>query len=226
MTVARTPVVVSWSGGKDSTLMLERLLADETVQVVALLTTVSTAYDRVSIHGVRRSILHRQATALRLPLVEVRLGAASSNDDYESAFMLGLQQLERDFPAARTLAFGDLFLQDVRAYRDALLARAGWSGLYPLWAEDTSSLADYFVRQGYEAVLTCIDTEQLDAAFAGRLFDAALLRDLPRSVDPCGERGEFHTCVLNGPIFREPIRVTLGERVLREGRFQYCDLID
>lgn len=226
MSASRTPVVVSWSGGKDSTLMLERLLADESVVVVALLTTVSVAYDRVSIHGVRRSILHRQAASLNLPLVEIRLGAASSNDDYEAAFARGLAELERDFPEARTMAFGDLFLQDVRDYRERLLARAGWQGRYPLWGEPTAALAEYFVERDYEAVLTCIDTQQLDASFAGRSFDAALLRDLPPSVDPCGERGEFHSCVVGGPIFRESIPVALGERLLREERFQYCDLIE
>ncbi len=221
----RTQVIVSWSGGKDSTLMLERLLADPAVHVVALLTTVSTAYDRVSIHGVRRSILRAQADALQLPLHEVALKATSSNAQYQAAFATVVRSLEQRYPDARTMAFGDLFLADVRQYRERMLGELGWTGRYPLWLEPTRALAEYFVLRGYAAVLTCVDTTQLDASFAGRSYDAALLASLPPSVDPCGERGEFHTCVLAGPIFHAPISVTLGERVLRDERFQYCDLL-
>lgn len=220
------PVVVSWSGGKDSTLMLERLLDDPAVAVRALVTTVSTVYDRISIHGVRRSILRAQAESLGLPLHEVSLGADITNDDYERAFARGLQQLAEAYPDTRCMAFGDLFLEDVRAYREALLARLGWTGVYPLWGEPTAPLARYFVSRGYVATLTCVDTQQLDGAFAGRVYDAALLDELPASVDPCGEQGEFHTCVTAGPIYRRAIEVTTGERVLRENRFQYCDLLD
>ena len=206
--------------------MLERLLAAPDVTVVALLTTVSVVYDRVSIHGVRRSILRAQAASLGLPLFEVTLDAESSNDDYERRFAEGLERVAVAFPHVHTIAFGDLFLEDVRTYRDALLVRLGWAGLYPLWQEPTPALALYFIAQGYDAVLTCVDTTQLHADFAGRAYDATLLADLPPGVDPCGEHGEFHTCVLSGPIFHTPINVTLGAHVLREERFQYCDLID
>ena len=206
--------------------MLERLRAAPDVTVVALLTTVSVVFDRVSIHGVRRSILRAQAASLGLPLFEVTLGAVSSNDDYERLFAEGLERVTAAFPHVHTIAFGDLFLEDVRAYREALLGRLGWTGLYPLWQEPTPALARYFVAQGYHAVLTCVDTTQLHADFAGRAYDATLLADLPPGVDPCGERGEFHTCVLSGPIFHTPINVTLGAHVLREERFQYCDLLD
>ena len=219
------PVVVSWSGGKDSTLMLERLLADPYVRVCALVTTVSAVHDRVSIHGVRRAILRAQAESLGLPLHEVSLGAHVTNDDYERAFAHGLDELAATYPDTRCMAFGDLFLEDVRAYREALLARYGWTGRYPLWGEATAPLARSFVARGYVATLTCVDTQQLDGAFAGRVYDDALLDALPASVDPCGERGEFHTCVTAGPIFRRTIAVTTGERVLREDRFQYCDLV-
>ena len=222
----RVSVAVSWSGGKDSTLMLERLLADPAVTVRALVTTVSSVYDRVSIHGVRRSILRAQADALALPLHEIRLGAEASNDAYEQAFAGGLRELEAAYPDTRVMAFGDLFLDDVRAYRDAMLVRHGWSGLYPLWGEATAVLAHQFVARGYVATLTCVDTEQLDGTFAGRRYDEALLEALPPGVDPCGERGEFHTCVTAGPIFGRTIDVVTGERVLRDGRFQFCDLIE
>jgi uncharacterized protein (TIGR00290 family) len=222
----RTPVVVSWSGGKDSTLMLEALLDDPAYTVVALLTTVSRAYDRVSIHGVRRTILHRQAASLGLPLHEVTLGATSSNDEYEAAFARGLRELEQAYHGLSTMAFGDLFLEDVRDYREQMLARHAWRGVYPLWGRPTDALAQYFVGRGYEAYLSCVDTQQISERFAGRRYDTELLAELPPACDPCGERGEFHTCVVDGPIYRERIRVTTGERVLREQRFAYCDLVE
>lgn len=219
-------VALAWSGGKDSALALERLLADPALRVVALLTTVTAGYDRVSIHGVRRSILRRQVQALGLPLEEVEIPPEASNAAYEAAFAAGLRRLAAAWPGLSTIAFGDLFLRDVREYRETLLARLGWSGSYPLWGLDTTALAHRFVASGYRAVLTCVDTTQLGAEFAGREFDAALLAELPSGVDPCGERGEFHTCVYAGPLFQAALRVRTGERVLREGRFQYCDLLD
>lgn len=220
-----TPVAVLWSGGKDSTLALERLLADPALRVVALLTTVSPVHDRVSIHGYRRTILQRQAELLDLPLVEVPVMPDASNADYEAAFTSGLEQTQQLHADVRTIAFGDLFLEDVRDYRNQLMTRLGWIALYPIWGEPTTALARHFIARGHRAILTCVDTTQLDARFAGREFDEALLADLPAGVDPCGERGEFHTCVVAGPLFREPIRVRTGERVLRENRFQYCDLL-
>ena len=219
-----TPVLLSWSTGKDSTLTLERLLAVQRVRVTGLLTTVSPQYDRVSIHGVRRSIVRRQAELLGLPLTEVELPPSPDNAAYEAAFAAALAGLRTVQPDLETIAFGDLFLEEVREYRERLLARLGWTGLYPLWGEPTAALAEYFIDRGNRAVLTCVDTTQLDAAFAGREFDRELLRELPAAVDPCGERGEFHTCVYSGPLFVEAIPVRVGQRVLREGRFQYCDL--
>jgi uncharacterized protein (TIGR00290 family) len=219
-----TPVLVSWSSGKDSTLALERLLADPRVRVTGLVTTVSPQFDRVSIHGVRRVIVRRQAELLTLPLTEVELPPSPSNATYEAAFAAALAGLRNAQPGLETIAFGDLFLEEVREYRERLLARLGWTGLYPLWGEPTAALAEYFIDRGYRAVLTCVDTTQLDASFAGREFDRELLRELPAGVDPCGERGEFHTCVYSGPLFREAIPLSRGERVLRDGRFQYCDL--
>lgn len=206
--------------------MLERLLADPAVLVRALVTTVSSVYDRISIHGVRRSILRAQADSLGLPLHEVPLGATVTNDEYEQAFASGLQALAQAYPDTRCMAFGDLFLEDVRAYREALLGRHGWTGRYPLWGEATAPLARSFVDRGYVATLSCVDTQQLDGTFAGRAYDHALLDALPPSVDPCGERGEFHTCVTAGPIFSRAIPVVTGERVLRDDRFQYCDLVE
>jgi uncharacterized protein (TIGR00290 family) len=174
---------------------------------------------------VRRSLLHAQSESVGLPLVEVMLEQKSSNDAYESAFHDALRTVRQDFPQVRHIAFGDLFLQDVRAYRERLLAGTGFDPVFPIWGTNTTDLARAFIDSGYSARLVCVDTTQLDASFAGREFDMSLLADLPESADPCGERGEFHTFVSGGPGFREPVRCATGERVLREERFQYCDLV-
>ena len=218
-------MALAWSGGKDSTLALAALRADPTVEVVSLLTTITSDYDRISIHGVRRSVLEAQVAELRLPLVEAVIPAAASNQLYEEALASALDFLRREHPDVRHLAFGDLFLEDVRSYREELLGRIGWTPLFPLWGRDTGRLARHFVDQGYRAILTCVDTTQLPADFAGRDFDGRLLADLPETVDPCGEKGEFHTCVYEGPVFRRPLSVERGDRVRREGRFEYCDVL-
>jgi len=220
------PILLAWSGGKDSTLALERLRDDPRWRVVGLLTTVTAQYDRIAIHGVRRSILHRQADYLGLPLFEASIPANATNDVYETAFAAALAQARGREPDITDIAFGDLFLADVRAYRENLLRRLGWRGVYPIWGGDTTQLARYFVERGYRAILSCVDTQQLAAEFCGRDYDAILLDELPASCDPCGEKGEFHTCVHAGPLFAKSIPLTRGERVLREGRFQYVDLLE
>jgi uncharacterized protein (TIGR00290 family) len=219
-----TDVVLAWSGGKDSALALAALRADPRYRVVALLTTVTRDYDRISIHGVRRSVLEAQVRALGLPLVEASIAPGASNADYEAAFGLALRAAQERWPGLRHIAFGDLFLADVRAYREVLLASLDWAGVFPLWGEDTAALARQFVRAGYRAILTCVDTTQLGPEFAGREFDVSFLEDLPAEVDPCGERGEFHTCVYAGPLFTDPLPLIAGERVRRDARFQYCDV--
>jgi uncharacterized protein (TIGR00290 family) len=218
-------VVLAWSGGKDSTLALARLRADRRYRVVGLLTTIASEYDRISIHGVRRAVLEAQTAALGLPLIEVSINVGASNADYEAAFGLALRTAQECRPGLRHVAFGDLFLTDVRAYREGLLASLGWTGVFPLWGEDTAGLARQFIHAGYRAVLTCVDTTQLGPEFAGREFDASLLADLPETVDPCGERGEFHTCVYAGPLFARPLPLVTGDRVRRDGRFEYCDVL-
>lgn len=223
--MSRTPIALSWSGGKDSSLALAALRGDPSAEVVALLTSVTTGYDRVSIHGVRRALLEAQAASLELPLVEIALAPACSNAEYEAAFHGGLARLRQRFPACTTIAFGDLFLEDVRAYRERLLDGSGFVPVFPLWGRDTTELAREFVEAGFRARLVCVDTTQLGAAFAGRAFDADLLRDLPPTVDPCGERGEFHTFVSGGPIFARDVPIEVGEVVLRDGRFAYCELV-
>ncbi|HET7240773.1 MAG TPA: hypothetical protein VFI77_06420 [Gemmatimonadales bacterium] len=220
-----TDVLLAWSGGKDSALALAALRADPAWQVVGLLTTITRDYDRISIHGVRRAVLEAQVAALRLPLIEATIPAAASNVTYETAFAQALASAQARWPGLRHIAFGDLFLTDVRAYRETLLARLGWTGVFPLWGQDTTALARRFVAQGYRAILTCVDTTQLAAEFAGQELDAALLAGLPATVDPCGERGEFHTCVYAGPLFDRPLPLVPGDRVRRDGRFEYCDVL-
>ena len=218
-------IVLAWSGGKDSTLALAVLRADPRYRLVALLTTVTREYDRISIHGVRRAVLEAQNAALGLPLIEASISSGASNTEYEAAFAMALRTAQERWPGLCHIAFGDLFLADVRAYREALLASLGWTGVFPLWGESTAALAEQFVRTGYRAILTCVDTTQLGAEFAGREFDAAFLAGLPETVDPCGERGEFHTCVYAGPLFARPLPLITGERLRRDGRFEYCDVL-
>jgi uncharacterized protein (TIGR00290 family) len=219
------PVLLAWSGGKDSTMALATLRADPDYEVVGLLTSVAPAYDRVSIHGIRRVILHAQAAALDLPVFEAALAPNSSNADYDGAWATALTAARRAVGREAEIAYGDLFLEDVRGFREDQGRRLGYRPLFPIWGRDTAQLAREVIAAGYEAYLTCVDTTQLDAGFAGRRFSPELLAELPARVDPCGERGEFHTCVVGGPLFRAAIPVTLGERVRREGRFEYCDLL-
>src|SRR6266513_4511583 len=220
------PVLVAWSGGKDSALALQEILGAGRYRVAALLTTVTGEYDRISMHGVRRTLLRRQAESLGLPLEEVVISPGARNDEYEANMSTALADLRTRTQGLDTVVFGDLFLADIRAYRERMLARIGMRALFPLWLRDTRALAHECVRLGYRAVLVCVDAVQLAAEFAGREFDADLLRDLPSSVDPCGENGEFHTFVYAGPGFRQDVRHERGPVVLRDRRFVYCDLVE
>jgi uncharacterized protein (TIGR00290 family) len=212
---------LSWSGGKDSALALWALRREQ-LEPEALITIITDAYDRISMHGVRRELLVRQAEALGLPLVEVVIPPACVIEIYEA-------RMAEAFAVAplsgiEAVAFGDLFLEDVRAYREERLAAAGKRGLFPLWGRDTAGLAREFLDAGFEARLVCIDPHVLDPSFAGRRYDERLLAELPPSVDPCGENGEFHTFVHVGPIFAAPIACKRGEVVERDG-FVFCDLL-
>jgi uncharacterized protein (TIGR00290 family) len=219
------PILLAWSGGKDCLLALQRLLADPRWHVVGLLTTINRSYQRVAMHGVRQEVLAAQTAALGLPLVEVALDWPGSNEAYEQAHAEALAQAQRRWPGLRHCAFGDLFLQDVRDYRVRQLGRENWRAVFPLWGEDTTLLSRRFISEGHRARLCCVDTQQLDASFCGRDYDAALLDSLPAGVDPCGERGEFHTLSYAGPLFRQPLNLNRGESVLRDDRFQFTDFL-
>jgi uncharacterized protein (TIGR00290 family) len=216
-----TRVLMAWSGGKDSCVALHELQSAGGYEIAALMTTVTRDYERISMHGVRRELLARQAAALRLPLHEVFIPKAASNATYEAAMAEGLA-LHRA-QGVETVAFGDLFLEDIRAYRDRMMGENGMTALYPVWGRDTGAFLRDFIAAGFKAVLVCVDLAKLDAAFAGRMIDETLLADLPPGVDPCGENGEFHTFVFDGPNFAEPVAIEVGERVERDG-FCFCDL--
>ena len=193
------------------------------IEIAALLTTVKEGYDRISMHGVRRDLLEQQAESLGIPLRKIVIPKDCPNDVYEARMReaLGVFQAQ----GIVKIAFGDLFLEDLKQYRDERLAQAGMTGLYPIWKRDTEELARTFIGLGFKAILACVDTKALDASFAGREIDHDLLRDLPESVDPCGEYGEYHSFVYAGPIFKKAIACKAGERVMRTPRFCYCDIL-
>lgn len=216
-------VILSWSGGKDAALALHELHRSKKYETLALLTTVTEEYDRISMHGVRRALLERQAESLGLPLEKVLISKNTSDEEYERQMREVLQKYLA--AGVSCVAFGDVFLQDVRNYREENLSKIGMKGVFPLWQSDTTELAHRFINLGFEAVITCVDSKVLDRRFAGRAFDERFLSELPSAVDPCGENGEFHSFVYAGPIFRKRILHKRGEVVLRDGRFYYCDFI-
>ncbi|MET0289787.1 MAG: ATP-binding protein [Pseudoxanthomonas sp.] len=223
MAPARPQVILAWSGGKDSAWALHTLRQRDEVEVVALLTTFTAEYDRASMQGVRREVIHAQAAAAGLPLIEQDIAAGGDNAGYDAAMANALQCAQARWPALRTAAFGDLFLQDIRDYRVQRLSALQWALETPLFGANTATLAREMMHGGLRAALCCVDTTQLDAGFASRDFNHALLDALPAQVDPCGEHGEFHTCVWDGPMFHRPLPLTRGETVLRDGRFAYTD---
>jgi uncharacterized protein (TIGR00290 family) len=213
---------ISWSSGKDSAWALHTVLQEGQFDVAALLTTVNTTHGRVAMHAVREGLLGQQADALGLPLVKIPLPWPCSNDVYEQAM---LQAIERARAEGVThLIFGDLFLEDVRRYREEKLQGTGITPVFPLWGRDTAKLAREMVAGGVEAWLTCVNPQKLDGSFAGRIFNGALIDELPQGVDPCGENGEFHTFAVNAPGFRTRISVAPGDIVARDG-FVFADLV-
>ncbi len=216
-------VLISWSGGKDSALALDALGRDGAFEVAGLLTTVTEDYQRISMHGIRRVVLEAQARSLGLPLNVVLIPKDSDLKLYE-------RRMRETLDAARgegvdAVAVGDIFLEGIRRYREEKLAQAGLKAVFPIWKRDTRELSREFIARGFKAFITCVDTQALDGSFSGRSYDDAFLADLPPTVDPCGENGEFHSCVVDCPIFSRPVRVARGETVLRDNRFQFCDLL-
>jgi uncharacterized protein (TIGR00290 family) len=220
--VQREPVLFCWSGGKDSAMALHVLLQDPHVEVVALMTTVTEGYDRVSMHGVRRELLQRQAESIGLPLHEVFIPPECVNSIYEAHMETALQAHFET--GVRRVAFGDIFLEDLRAYREKNLARIGMTALFPIWKRDSRQLMGSFHVHGFRSIAVCVNPKVLDRSFAGRELDASFFADLPAEVDCCGENGEFHTFAFGGPIFKDVVRFQVGERVDRDS-FVFCDLL-
>jgi uncharacterized protein (TIGR00290 family) len=213
-------VLLSWSSGKDCAWALHLLRQQPDIKVVGLLTTINSAFDRVAMHGTRRSILEAQAAAAELPLWQIPLPWPCSNEVYEQRMSEACARAVSE--GIDAIAFGDLFLQDIRSYREAQLKPTGLEPLFPLWKIPTAELARQMISGGLRAKLVCVDSRQLDPEFAGRDFDCNFLNDLPPALDPCGENGEFHTCVYDGPVFSQPIPLDSGETVDRDG-FIYAD---
>ena len=220
--ISPEPILFCWSGGKDSAMALHTLLQRSDIRVVALLTTVTEGYERVSMHGVRRELLKRQAQSIGLPLHEVRIPPQCVNPIYEARMEEALRRHVDQ--GMRRVAFGDIFLEDLRAYREKNLARIGMTALFPIWKRDTRDLVREFHANRFRAVAVCVDSKVLDPSFAGRELDESFFSDLPLHADPCGENGEFHTFVFDGPIFHSPIPVRTGEIAKRDG-FIFCDLL-
>jgi len=213
---------LAWSSGKDSAWALHAVRQRGELDVVALLTTVNRTYERVAMHAVRESLLEMQAAETGLPLVKVPIPSPCSNETYEQAMSAAMTQARSE--GVGHIIFGDLFLEDIRAYRENKLAACGMTPVFPLWGRDTRRLGEDMLAGGLSAYLTCVDPRKLDRTFAGRRFDQALLGELPGGIDPCGENGEFHTFASAGPMFRRTIPLTLGEVVERDG-FVFADLL-
>lgn len=213
---------VSWSSGKDCAFALWEARKAGEFEICGLLTTTNEAVDRVAMHGTRNELMRRQAEAVGLPVLEVGLPWPCSNEDYASRMIAACDTMKAE--GVSHVVYGDLFLEDIRAYRDEKMAQAGLTAVYPLWKRDTQQLARDMITSGLKTVVVCIDPKKLDASFAGRWFDEQFLADLPEGIDPCGENGEFHTCVVDGPMFSSAIEVELGETVERDG-FVYADVI-
>jgi uncharacterized protein (TIGR00290 family) len=216
-------ILLAWSGGKDSAMALYEILGARSFQIAALLTTVTQPYDRVSMHGVRRILLARQAASMGFSLEIVLISAGASNEEYESQMAEVLSAYKKR--GVSKVAFGDIFLEDLRRYRQKNLARLGMDPVFPLWKRDTKELARSLTSLGFKAITTCVDTQVLDEKFVGRVIDPDFLSELPRTVDSCGENGEYHSFVYDGPLFKNRIDFEIGEKVLRDERFYFCDLV-
>ena len=216
-------VLFSWSGGKDSGFALYELKKGGSFEVVGLLTTVTEEYDRISMHGVRSELLAQQAESLDIPLEKFFIPPDASNEKYETAMKAAL--LRYKDRGVTSVGFGDLFLEDLKVYREKRLAEVGLNAVFPLWKKDTKVLSQEFIRLGFKAVITCVDSQVIEGRFSGREYDEQFLSELPAHIDPCGENGEFHSFVYDGPIFKEPVRFKKGGVVIRDKRFYFCELV-
>lgn len=215
-------VVVSWSGGKDSMFALDHILQEGKYEVESLLTTITSGYGRISMHGVREKLLEQQASALGFPIRKMYIPQHCTHSIYQQLMVKELQKIKQN--GIDTVVFGDIFLEDVRAYREKLAQESNIECIYPLWQVSTETLITAFMERGFKTITSCIDTEKLPPSFLGTVIDSHFVAELPDKVDPCGEHGEFHTFVYDGPVFKHAIRFSVGETVER-GQFHFCELI-
>lgn len=216
-------VLFTWSGGKDSAMALYELQITNSYEISALLTTITEDYDRVSMHGVQSILIEQQAESIGIPLEKIYITKNSSNEEYETKMRSKLAIYKNQ--GISSVVFGDIFLEDLRKYREENLSKIGMKGIFPIWKRDTTELAHTFIDLGFKAVITCIDSNVIDKKFVGRKFDRQFLSELPPTVDPSGENGEFHSFVYGGPMFQKEILHSRGEVVLRDNRFYFCDLM-
>lgn len=226
-------IVFNWSGGKDSALALYKLRAGKEYNIRYLLTTLNAEYNRISMHGVRLELLQEQAKNIGLPLIECYLPEKANCQDYNN--MMSETLIKLMVEGIHYSAFGDIFLEDLKQYRENQLEKIGMKAVFPLWKRDTKEVANEFIGLGFKSIITCVNSNYLDESFVGRVFDNQFLRDLPKNVDPCGENGEFHSFVVDGPIFKTPIQYTIGEKIYRtyhiankevnENGFWFIDLL-
>ena len=219
----KTKAFFNWSGGKDSALALYKVLDDHKYSVEYLVTTISRQYRRISMHGVREALLDQQAENIGIPLEKVWLPEVASMEVYDEVVSGKMKELKEKH--IEHAIFGDIFLEDLKKYREDNLARVGMQGIFPIWKRDSAELARAIITRGFQAITTCVDSQALGQQFVGRQFDAAFLSELPATVDPCGENGEFHSFVFAAPNFKNKIGCVTGETVLRDNRFYYCDLL-
>lgn len=215
-------VLFSWSGGKDSAIALYKIQRNQDYKILALFTTVTKDYDRISMHGVRRILLQKQVECMGLSLHEVFIPRNGSNEEYDS--IMKEEMIRFREKGISSVVFGDIFLEDVKNYRERNLSEVAMKGIFPIWNSDTADLAKDFIASGFKAVVTCVDSKALDEKFVGKILDEHFLSELPSNVDPCGENGEFHSFVFDGPIFKQAVKFKKGEVLLRDNRFYYCDL--
>ncbi|MDO8717168.1 MAG: hypothetical protein Q7J73_10275 [Dehalococcoidales bacterium] len=216
-------VLFCWSGGKDSALAFYELTKSQDYEVVSLLTTITADYDRISMHGLRRALLEQQARNLGMPICQISIPRNCSNEEYELKMAEALSKFKEE--GVSSVAFGDIFLEDLRQYRENNLAKLGMRGIFPIWGRNTTELSRSLTTLGFQAITTCIDTRKLDKKFAGRIIDEQFLAELPPGIDPCGENGEYHSFVFDMPNFKNRIAFTPGEKVLRDSFFYFCDLL-
>ena len=216
-------IILSWSGGKDCAMALYQLLRSEKYQVTSLLTVLTEGYDRISMHGVPGALLQQQAKSIGLPLEKVYIPQQCSMEEYSARMLEKMRQCIAN--GINTVAFGDIFLEDLRKQREDNLNKISMQAIFPLWKKNTLDLAHEFIEKGFKTIITCCDSKCFDKPIAGRIFNKSFLSQLPAGIDPCGENGEFHSFVFDGPIFETPLSFTVGQTVLRDNRFHFCDLI-